>query len=100
MARMDNTPQHGHLPYVRCELRYFLSETEDALEVTKQRNMAKEGKPPSAPTTSPKWNETMTWPLKPPRGTDHSSGPLGWTDAEVLKYYRQAELHVQVMNVE
>ena len=63
------------------------------MEVARQRNMSKEGKPPSEPTATPRWNETMVWPLKlpkkvgaapTPKGSDGAEA-LGWDEAAVLR---------------
>ena len=71
--------------------------------------MSKEGRPPSAPTATPRWNETLIWPLKLPRltgaaptpkGSDAASAAaaLGWNEGAVLRYYRQGELSVRILD--
>lgn len=83
--------------------------------LTALSNMSKEGRPPSEPTSAPEWNETMIWPLKPPKLTAATPTPkaanspggdaasaaaaaLGWDEAAVLRYYRQGELSVRVLD--
>ena len=86
------------LPYVRCELKYYIPEDADTDKVAaapKQRQLIKIGRPPALPSLAPDWNESMVWPLKSPR--DRNGAELKATKSNaLLRYWRKSSLIIQI----